>query len=125
MTDAVETRIALCRQCKTEIPIGAKICSTCNSYQDWRSFIQFSNTALALIIALISVAGISGPVLYKIVHTPRSEASITMPSVDGTTLSRLLKYSPTEAAFLHLRGSRHKVYRIVQFQREFHACSAV
>jgi hypothetical protein len=39
--------------------------------------------------------------------------------------SRLLKYSPTEAAFLHLRGSRHKVYRIVQFQREFHACSAV
>ncbi|MFP3610756.1 hypothetical protein SB778_11615, partial [Paraburkholderia sp. SIMBA_050] len=26
--------------------------------------------------------------------------------------SRLLKYSPTEAAFLHLRGSRHKVYRI-------------
>ncbi|SHK48059.1 hypothetical protein SAMN05192548_10241, partial [Paraburkholderia terricola] len=31
--------------------------------------------------------------------------------------SRLLKYSPTEAAFLHLRGSRHKVYRIVQFQR--------
>jgi hypothetical protein len=40
-------------------------------------------------------------------------------------LSRLLKYSPTEAAFLHLRGSRHKVYRIVQFQREFHACSAV
>lgn len=86
MTDVVETRIALCRQCKTEIPIGAKICSTCNSYQDWRSFIPFSNTALALIIALISVAGISGPVLYKVVHTPRSEASITMPSVDGTTL---------------------------------------
>ncbi|SFT71855.1 hypothetical protein [Paraburkholderia aspalathi] len=86
MTDGAGTQITLCRQCKTEIPVGAKICSTCNSYQDWRSFIPFSNTALALITALISVAGISGPLLYKAVHTPRSEASITMPSVDGTTL---------------------------------------
>ncbi|MEN8505286.1 MULTISPECIES: hypothetical protein, partial [Paraburkholderia] len=41
---------------------------------------------------------------------------------EARAASRLLKYSPTEAAFLHLRGSRHKVYRIVQFQREFHAC---
>jgi trans-aconitate methyltransferase len=40
-------------------------------------------------------------------------------------LSRLLKYTPTEEAFLRLRGSRRKVYRIVQFQRQCHACSAV
>ena len=86
MADDAATQIALCKQCKTAIPIGAKICSTCNSYQDWRSFIPFSNTALALVTALISVIGITGPVLYKAVHTPRSEASITMPSVDGTTL---------------------------------------
>lgn len=44
---------------------------------------------------------------------------------EQATLNRLLKYIPTEAAFLRLRGSRSKVYRIVQFQREFHACSAV
>lgn len=41
------------------------------------------------------------------------------------TPSRLLKYLPAEAAFLRLRGSRCTLYRIVQFQREFHACLAV
>ncbi|WP_146120909.1 hypothetical protein, partial [Burkholderia cepacia] len=30
--------------------------------------------------------------------------------------NRLLKYTPTEATFLRSRGSRRKVYRIVQFQ---------
>jgi len=86
MTDSSESQKILCNQCKKEIPSGALICSTCNSYQDWRRFISFSNTALALITALVSVLGIAAPVLYKVVHQPRSEAMITMPSVDGTTL---------------------------------------
>ncbi|WP_219845562.1 hypothetical protein, partial [Burkholderia cepacia] len=34
-----------------------------------------------------------------------------------TVRNRLLKYTPTEATFLRSRGSRRKVYRIVQFQR--------
>jgi hypothetical protein len=38
----------------------------------------------------------------------------------GRNTSRLLKYTPTEAAFLRLRGARRKFYRIVQLQREFH-----
>lgn len=77
---------ALCKQCRNTIPCGAHICSKCNSFQDWRSFIPLSNTALALFTALVSVIGISAPVIYKLVHTPRSEASLAMPSVDGTTL---------------------------------------
>ncbi|AZE21272.1 hypothetical protein C4K05_0848 [Pseudomonas chlororaphis subsp. aureofaciens] len=77
---------ALCKQCKSPIASGARICSKCSSYQDWRSFVPFSNTALALLTALISVVGIAAPALYKIFHTPRSQASLSMPSVDGTTL---------------------------------------
>jgi hypothetical protein len=75
-----------CKQCKSIIPRGAVICSTCNSYQDWRSFIPFSNTALALVTALISVIGIATPTIYKIIHTPQSQATLSMPSIDGTTL---------------------------------------
>ncbi|WP_421223292.1 hypothetical protein [Aeromonas sp. 602293] len=75
-----------CKQCKSDIPSGARICSTCNSYQDWRSLIPFSNTALALLTALISVIGIAAPAVYKIIHKPTSEATLTMPSFDGTTL---------------------------------------
>ncbi|EPV9122369.1 hypothetical protein ACWAUT_005495 [Pseudomonas aeruginosa] len=76
----------LCKQCQNLIPNNAQICTKCNAYQDWRRYIPFSNTALALLTALISVIGIASPVLYKIVHTPRSEATLAMPSVDGTTL---------------------------------------
>lgn len=86
MTDKTETKTVQCTQCKSEIPEGAKICSTCNSYQDWRGIIPFSNTVLALLTALVSVIGIAAPTMYKIVHKPRSEAILTMPSVDGTTL---------------------------------------
>jgi hypothetical protein len=77
---------AYCKQCRHAIPAGALICATCNSYQNWRSLIPFSNTALALLTALVSTTAISAPALYKLVHTPRSEATLTMPSVDGTTL---------------------------------------
>nr|WP_206956012.1 hypothetical protein [Trinickia acidisoli] len=40
-------------------------------------------------------------------------------------VNRLPKYTRTEAAFLRSRGAHRKIYRIVQFQREFNACSAV
>lgn len=76
----------LCKQCKSPIPSGARICSKCNSYQDWRSVIPLSSTALALLTALVSVIGIAAPSVYKLFHTPRSEAELVMPSVDGTTL---------------------------------------
>lgn len=75
-----------CKQCFNPIPTGARICPKCNSYQDWRSFVPFSTTALALMTALISVLGIAAPVFYKIVHKEKSQATLTMPSVDGTTL---------------------------------------
>ncbi|WP_347887884.1 hypothetical protein ABHF54_08660 [Nitrosomonas europaea] len=86
MTDMPDVQTELCKQCKSGIPSGARICSKCNSYQDWRSVIPFSNTALALLTALVSVVGIAAPAVYNVVHKPRSEAVLTMPSVDGTTL---------------------------------------
>lgn len=85
-TQDSSTNLNLCKQCRNSIPESANICSKCNSYQDWRSFIPFSNTALALLTALISVIGIAAPAVYKLVHTPTSEATLAMPSVDGTTL---------------------------------------
>jgi hypothetical protein len=76
----------LCKQCRNPIAAGAKICATCSSYQDWRSVVPISNTALALLTALVSTSAIAAPALYRLVHTPRSEATLSMPAVDGTTL---------------------------------------
>ncbi|MBP5116513.1 hypothetical protein HUS85_11715 [Pseudomonas protegens] len=82
----VEVGLSLCKQCKNEIPAGARICAKCSSYQDWRIFIPFSNTAIALLAALISVMGIAAPAIYKFIHTPKSHAYLSMPSFEGTTL---------------------------------------
>jgi hypothetical protein len=75
-----------CRECMTEIPNLARVCAICNSYQDWRRFVPFSNTAMALLTALVSVIGLATPAVYKVIHTPHSDAYLTMPSIDGTTL---------------------------------------
>lgn len=83
---AVLASSSVCKLCRHAIPENAQICTKCSSYQDWRSFIPFSNTALALLTALISTTAIAAPTVYKFIHTPRSEASLAMPSIDGTTL---------------------------------------
>lgn len=49
----------LCRQCRRSIPLGARLCSHCNSFQDWRGYLSLSNSVLALLVALVSVSSIA------------------------------------------------------------------
>lgn len=77
---------ALCKQCHNPIPVGAKLCSHCGSYQDWRSWFSISTTVLALLTALVSVLGIAIPAIKTVVHTPKSLATLESPSFEGVTL---------------------------------------
>jgi hypothetical protein len=45
-----------------------------------------SNITLALLTALISVLGVAGPSIYKLVHKPRSDAYLVNLAVDGTRI---------------------------------------
>lgn len=54
-----------CRQCKSSIPIGARICKECKSYQDWRGSLGLSATVLALLVALLSVSSSTIPVISR------------------------------------------------------------
>ncbi len=76
----------LCKQCCNAIPRGAHLCSHCNSYQDWRSWFSVSTTVLALLTALVSVLGIAVPAVINVLHSPKSDAILQLPSLDGTTL---------------------------------------
>lgn len=76
----------LCKQCSNAIPRGARLCSHCSSYQDWRSWFSVSNTVLALLTALVSVLGIATPAVINVLHSSKSEAILQAPSLDGTTL---------------------------------------
>lgn len=44
-----------CIECATEIPIGAKKCAVCGSYQDWRRHVPFGQSTLALALSLIAI----------------------------------------------------------------------
>ena len=76
----------LCKQCCNDIPPGARLCSHCSSYQDWRSWFSVSSTVLAMLTALVSVLGIATPAVINVLHSPKSDAILQVPSLDGTTL---------------------------------------
>ncbi len=77
---------SLCKECRNPIPYRARLCSHCNSYQDWRGLFSISTITLALMTALISVIGAVSPAVINMLYPPRSKASLQMPSLDGTTL---------------------------------------
>lgn len=84
--NSIRQKMMTCKHCKSKIPVGANICTVCKSYQDWRNWIPFINTTVPIITALISVIGLVTPVLYKIYHEPCSDATISIQTIDGTTL---------------------------------------
>jgi hypothetical protein len=59
--------------CRKEIPSGAKICTECDSYQDWRRYFGLSSTILSLLVALVSVLTVAVPVLRHALTADRSE----------------------------------------------------
>jgi hypothetical protein len=56
----------VCKVCKKSIPISAKVCTECSHYQDWRRFLTLGSSSLSLIIALISVIGLTAPTFYEL-----------------------------------------------------------
>jgi hypothetical protein len=77
----------LCRQCKNEIPDGAKLCSQCDSYQDWRGILPISSTALALLVALVTAISSALPVLSSYFHVPAAEIEFSSPIIQDETVS--------------------------------------
>lgn len=68
-----------CRQCRRPLLSGARLCSHCNSYQDWRGFISVSNSVLALLVALVSVASIALPAFLNALRPHRSQVTVSNP----------------------------------------------
>lgn len=67
-----------CIACKLDIEEGATKCVHCETSQNWKRHLAFGNTALALLIALISVSAIAIPVIVDVFHTPSSKIRLTL-----------------------------------------------
>lgn len=68
----------LCVFCKSEIHDDALKCKECGGYQNWKRHVDFSNTVLALLLALLSVSTVAVPVFVKAFHKERSDVSIIL-----------------------------------------------
>jgi hypothetical protein len=52
-----------CSTCHEPIHPKARKCKVCETYQDWRRYLQVSSLVLALLVALVSVVGWTAPVV--------------------------------------------------------------
>lgn len=77
-----------CRVCKEEIKQGSNKCIHCGSFQDWRRYINFSNTVLALLVALASVLSWGIPAVKEALKADKSEIVFGLQKVsyDGITM---------------------------------------
>jgi len=55
----------------------ARKCVHCDSFQDWRRYLNFSNTVLALLVALLSVSTVLAPILQEAFEKDTSNVSVT------------------------------------------------
>ena len=62
-----------CTTCGEIIANSARKCIHCDAYQDWRQYLAFSTTVLALLVALLSVATVAVPVFHDLLTTKDSD----------------------------------------------------
>ena len=67
-----------CFLCRKPIPREAKICTECNSYQDWRKYFGVSSTVLSLLVALVSVLTVAVPVIRNALTPDRSDVRCSL-----------------------------------------------
>jgi len=73
-----------CLVCGNNIPASANKCTHCNSFQNWRRFIHFSSTILALLVALVSVATTAIPILSDAFTNDNSKLNIVFKNVKSS-----------------------------------------
>lgn len=66
-----------CISCGEAIKATALICIHCQSFQDWRRYFSLGNTVITLVIALLSVASITIPVIKKSLTANNSDVNVT------------------------------------------------
>jgi hypothetical protein len=75
-----------CGICREPIRQGAKKCIHCTSMLDWHGWLGISETALALLVALVSVIGATAPRLVELFTPQSSKLSLSIRQIYGQSL---------------------------------------
>jgi len=73
---------ASCRECRSPVPLGARICPTCHSYLDWRRFVNMGQANLALLVALISVVTTLLTIGLPLYHSRGADIGLVVASTE-------------------------------------------
>ncbi len=72
-TPVEKTSAPLCKVCKNIIQKDSKKCPTCNSFQDYRRYVNISSNILSLLVALITVLSFGIPYCNSMVKEKNSQ----------------------------------------------------
>src|SRR5258708_27102734 len=82
-----------CIACSEEIQPGAKICTHCDQFQDWRRFFGISAPVLSLLVALVSVLSIAIPAILNVRPPQTSDIHCSLLEWDESTATVKLAVS--------------------------------
>jgi hypothetical protein len=89
-----------CVMCREPVRPGARICTHCNSFQDWKRYFSVGSTVLALLVALLSVATTAAPALQRIFTRDRSDLRVALLSTEGREGSASVINSGNKPGFI-------------------------
>src|SRR5215467_12617372 len=82
--------IKSCKVCGEDIKKEARKCTHCDSYQDWRANVGFSNTVLSLLVALCSVLTVAVPVILDTVTPKNSDLRFAYHGISDHSITVLV-----------------------------------
>jgi len=89
-----------CRLCKHAIPVGARLCSECGSYQNWLGSLNRSSLVLSLLVALASVLSIAIPAVKTALRPSRSDLRMVRYYFTDTGVSIVLNNKGAMPGFI-------------------------
>jgi len=95
---AKEQGLRRCPDCLELVPYQVRICPNCKAYQDWRRYAGFSQTTLALLVALISVSTAAIPVIERAVTPNDSNLNVDFEEARGLALRVLISNTGNRTA---------------------------
>jgi hypothetical protein len=94
----------LCSACRAVVPGGSHICPTCHASQGWRSFVSVSNTTLALLVALITVATPALNAGLPLLKSPGSDIDLVLESASPAEMTFVAKNSGRSGGVLRINN---------------------
>jgi len=110
-----------CGTCAEPIPLLARKCNKCGSYQDLRQYVSFGTTALALVTALFSVATVAVPILYDFLRPDNSNLVASFQGFEGRVAMVLVSNSGKRPGSVN-RGT---IYILLNHDRELFTSSPI